>query len=297
MKTTLTTTLFILITTSALFGQRTALFDHHEKLVTVASEAYYVRQVGSIEDTIFVVADSYTSGQRKYVGLTHEPDLALEEFNYPKEGEYFTYNDSNKVVKLELYSQGKKQGDQYSFKEDGSISAWSYYKDDQVYYHSLYYDSGAIEDSISYDYSQEKVRMQRLCYHRNGQPERIELLEDDELIESTCYNDKGEEKAYVPYEEMPEFPGGVEGLQKYLAKALRYPNAAQKRGIQGRVYVQFVVDVNGRVENVKILRSVHPDLDEESLRVVNKMPDWKPGKRKGISVRVSYTVPLAFKLT
>ncbi len=296
MKTTLTTALFILITTSAIYGQETALFDHHKKLVTEASQAYYVRQISSIKDTIFVVADSYISGQRAFVGLTHEPDSALEKFNYTKEGAYYTYNDSNKVIKYELYSQGKKQGDQYSFKDDGSLSTWSYYKDDQIYHHSLYYDSGAIEDSISYDYSGEKIRMQRLCYHPNGQPERIELLEDDELIESTCYNAKGEEKAYVPYEEMPEFPGGVEALQNYLAKTLRYPIEAQEQGVQGMVYVQFVIDTNGRVDDVKILRGVHPDLDKESLRVVKKMPDWKPGTRKGNLVRVSYTAPLAFVL-
>ncbi|MCA1744929.1 MAG: energy transducer TonB, partial [Bacteroidales bacterium] len=74
------------------------------------------------------------------------------------------------------------------------------------------------------------------------------------------------------------------------------PDNAQKRAIEGRVYVKFQIDTEGQVGNVEILRSVHPDLDKEALRVVNRMPDWKPGKRKGLPVRVSYTVPLAFKL-
>lgn len=297
MKTTLTTTLLFLITTLGTQAQRSVFFNLGKEVVEESSEAFYIRQIASMEDSLYLVADSYFYGRRAFVGFTHDPKKAYKEFDYCKEGQYFTYNDSNRVEKLETFIQGKQQGDQFRYNVDGSVKSWTYCQDDQPYFYVSFYESGAIEDSLSYDYSGEKVRMQRYCYHLNGQPERIELLEDDELIESICFNDKGQEIPYVPYQEMPEFPGGESGLQNFLSRTLRYPLQAEKRGVQGRVYVKFIVDDQGRVSNAEVLRSVHPDLDEEALRVVNKMPVWKPGKRKGVPVRVSYTVPMGFILT
>jgi periplasmic protein TonB len=101
---------------------------------------------------------------------------------------------------------------------------------------------------------------------------------------------------FMIVEEMPEFPGGQEALQKYLASSVRYPVIAQENGIQGRVYVQFVIDQTGQVTNALVLRGVDPSLDREALRVVQAMPKWKPGKQRNRAVRVSYTVPINFVL-
>lgn len=106
--------------------------------------------------------------------------------------------------------------------------------------------------------------------------------------------DEGE--IFMIVEEMPEFPGGSEALQKYLAQSVRYPVIAQENGIQGRVYIQFVINQNGEVTNADILRGVDPSLDREALRVVEAMPKWKPGKQRNRPVRVSYTVPINFVL-
>lgn len=106
--------------------------------------------------------------------------------------------------------------------------------------------------------------------------------------------DEGE--IFMIVEEMPEFPGGTEALQKYLSQSVRYPVIAQENGIQGRVYIQFVINQNGEVTNATILRGVDPSLDREALRVVEAMPKWKPGKQRNRPVRVSYTVPINFVL-
>ena len=106
-----------------------------------------------------------------------------------------------------------------------------------------------------------------------------------------------EEEVFVVVEEMPEFPGGGElALRKYLAKAIVYPVIAQENGIQGKVFVNFVVNKDGSVSNVKVARGVDPSIDAEAVRVVSSMPKWKPGKQRGAPVRVSYTVPISFKL-
>ncbi|WP_372947809.1 energy transducer TonB [Mariniphaga sp.] len=97
-------------------------------------------------------------------------------------------------------------------------------------------------------------------------------------------------------EDMPEFPGGELALRQYIANAIKYPVIAQENGIQGRVYVTFVVNTDGSIADARIARGVDPSLDKEALRVVNTLPKWKPGKQRGKPVRVSYTVPINFVL-
>lgn len=99
---------------------------------------------------------------------------------------------------------------------------------------------------------------------------------------------------YFITEEMPEFPGGIENLRLFVAKNINYPAEAQELAIQGKVYVSFVILEDGSIVNVKIVRSVHPALDAEAIRVVQSMPRWKPGRQGGKSVRVSYTIPINF---
>lgn len=97
-------------------------------------------------------------------------------------------------------------------------------------------------------------------------------------------------------EEMPEFPGGEAALRQFIAQSVKYPVIAQENGIQGRVYVTFVVDADGGISDPRVARGVDPSLDKEALRVVSMLPKWKPGKQRGKPVRVSYTVPINFQL-
>ena len=106
-----------------------------------------------------------------------------------------------------------------------------------------------------------------------------------------------EEVVFVVVEDMPEFPGGQQALFKYLSDNVKYPVIAQENGIQGRVICQFVVNKDGNIVDVEVVRSGgDPSLDKEALRVVKSMPKWKPGKQRGKAVRVKYTVPVNFRL-
>lgn len=104
-------------------------------------------------------------------------------------------------------------------------------------------------------------------------------------------------RVYDAVEEMPAFPGGQAAFMNYLSSNMKYPKDCQEAGIQGRVVVQFVIGKDGRIMNARVIKSVHPSLDKEALRVVNSMPRWTPGKQKGKPVSVTYTVPLMFRLT
>ena len=103
-------------------------------------------------------------------------------------------------------------------------------------------------------------------------------------------------KVFDVVEEMPSFPGGQGALMAFLSSNIKYPVVAQENGVQGRVIVGFVVEKDGSITDVKVMRSVDPSLDREAQRVVKAMPKWKPGKQNGSAVRVKYTVPVVFRL-
>jgi protein TonB len=103
-----------------------------------------------------------------------------------------------------------------------------------------------------------------------------------------------EEPLFVVVEDMPEFPGGQEGLQNYMQEHVVYPEIAKKDKIQGTVFINFTIAKDGNVKDAQVLRGVHPELDKEALRVINEMPKWKPGMQKGKPVNVSYNLPVRF---
>ena len=105
-----------------------------------------------------------------------------------------------------------------------------------------------------------------------------------------------EQEIFQIVEEMPSFPGGEQKLMEHIAKNIKYPQIARETGVQGRVFVGFVVEPDGSISNVKLLRGIGGGCDEEAMRVIKSLPKWKPGKQRGKAVRVSYQIPVFFKL-
>ncbi|RYF09537.1 MAG: energy transducer TonB [Flavobacteriales bacterium] len=97
-------------------------------------------------------------------------------------------------------------------------------------------------------------------------------------------------------DEYPEFAGGMKAFTKYMERNLRYPSRAQEESIQGKVFVSFVVEIDGSITDVKVLRGIGFGCDEEAMKVIKKSPLWKPGKNKGTPVRVRYNMPINFNL-
>ena len=148
------------------------------------------------------------------------------------------------------------------------------------------------------------------------QTTQIQVVEDDVEVEDIEINadvdqnevieeyvapeveeeDVVEAEVFTIVEEMPEYPGGLSKLTDYLTKNIKYPQMARESGIQGRVFVNFVVEPDGSVSNINVMRSLGGGCDEEAVRVVKNMPKWKPGKQRGKPVRVSYILPIVFTL-
>lgn len=97
-------------------------------------------------------------------------------------------------------------------------------------------------------------------------------------------------------EQMPEFEGGTEAMMNYLAKNINYPNIARENGIEGRVVLQFVVGIDGKISQIEVLKKLGWGMEEEAIRVVKSMPPWRPGKQNGKPVYVKFTLPVVFKL-
>lgn len=143
-----------------------------------------------------------------------------------------------------------------------------------------------VEDNVDIDDNMDIFDTE---FNENAAVQIVEFSDAEEEVE--------EAEIFLVVEDMPGFGDGDSNkFREYIGKNLRYPDVAAENGIQGRVYVQFVVEADGRVTNVKVVRGVDPALDKEAVRVVESSPKWKPGKQRGKPVRVSFTFHIIFVL-
>ena len=138
-----------------------------------------------------------------------------------------------------------------------------------------------IEDEIEID---AEVSQDEVLEEYDFAPAEIE---EEEIVEAEIFK---------VVEVMPEFPGGAAKMMEYIQKNMKYPMMARESDIQGRVFVNFVVEPDGSISNVAVLRGIGGGCDEEAVRVVQSMPKWNPGKQRGTAVRCAFTVPIIFKL-
>ena len=129
-----------------------------------------------------------------------------------------------------------------------------------------------------------------------GSDEGQEVLKQNQVVVEKVEEKEEETKIFEVVEQMPQFPGGDAALMQYLSSHIKYPVVAEENGIQGRVVCTFVVERNGSITDVRVVKSVDPSLDKEAVRVIKGMPSWIPGKQNGSAVRVKYTVPVTFRL-
>ncbi|UKK47774.1 energy transducer TonB [Prevotella sp. E9-3] len=186
-----------------------------------------------------------------------------------------------------------------------------------------------IGENIKYPVHAEEVGMEgrvvcSFIIEKDGSVSNVEVVESaDSLLDSEALrvmnllsewtpgrNEKGEavrvrykvpvkfelDGAHEDIEQMAEFPGGLEAFVTFISENVKYPPECEEKGIEGRVLIDIVIDENGNVTDVKVKKSVDPQLDAEALRVVKLMPKWNPGMDKGKPIKVNYTVPFTFRL-
>ena len=143
--------------------------------------------------------------------------------------------------------------------------------------------------------AQSDVAIGAIDYDK-GSDEAEHVLKVNEKVVDEVPPKVEETKVFDVVEQMPQFKGGDAALMEYLNKNIKYPVIAEENGIQGRVVTTFVVERDGSITDVKVIKSVDPSLDKEAVRVVKSMPKWNPGKQNGSAVRVKFTLPVTFRL-
>ncbi len=223
------------------------------------------------------------------------PNL-VNDFNKKIKNHYFFNNKSNNnewdIVFKPANTEGKGGGNivipiskhglsfSYNITANGSI----YIKIDNV---------KMKEEKITWQTNPDGVILEDLFFQLQS-----DSLKYDELVnwnpnEESVYNEVNE---IDKVDEKPSFPGGESAMKSYLNSNVKYPDVAQENGVQGRVIVESIIEKDGSMSDVKVIRSVDPSLDREALRVVKAMPKWTPAKLKGIPVRTKCTTPVVFRL-
>ncbi|BDD11302.1 protein TonB [Fulvitalea axinellae] len=126
----------------------------------------------------------------------------------------------------------------------------------------------------------------------------VEITEETE-VEEVVFEEPAEEEAeeiFTIVEDQPEYPGGLKAFYKQVGKKLKYPSQARRMGVEGKVYVQFVVDKDGTLTEITVAKGIGAGCDEEAIRVLKTLPKWKPGKQRGRAVKVRMVIPIHFKL-
>ena len=207
--------------------------------------------------------------------------------------------DSAMLIKRGYYNSvfhpRKVQGQLISYYPNGKRKGVQTYQDGVLHGLDLeWHDNDSLRHSIGY--KQGKYDGELKTYYKSGKLKREELYKAGEQQYGNCYAEDGTETAFVPYREMPEFPGGESALLRYLGQNIRYPASSQRNRESGVVVINFIVNKYGGINKPQVIGSVSRDLDNEALRVVSKMSGWKPGTFEGEKVDVLYTLPVRFTI-
>lgn len=190
--------------------------------------------------------------------------------------------DTSQAKELEFYKTGKiKSKTQYSNftqkKQHGKYKKWD--------------ENGQLREVI--DYNNGKIHGWVLTYYDNGNAKRIDSFENDEFIQGSCLKYLGGDTTFYEFMENAEFPGD---LYEYLGKNIIYPKYEKNNGIEGKVVVEFIINRDGTISDIKINESGGENFDEAAINVIQSMPNWKAGRRDGEPVRLRYTLPIQFNL-
>lgn len=266
MKRTIVTSIIFILLAISVQGQQmtdTLFLDEKRNECSRENSTYY-RIKTSTRDGYFQ-KDYYKSGQLKKEGF-----YVIGETKIP-DGLVRYYFENGNIRKEINYSKGEYDGECRTF-----------------------YPSGKLH--YSEQYSLDLLHGKIMVYFENGNLKREETYLDNSLMVSACYKTDGSLDIYTPFRQLPEYIGGEAARIQFLNDNIIYPKKARRNNIMGVVYLSFNLSKEGEVEEVEILRGVHPVLDAEAIRVVKKIPNWKPCKIDGENVRIQFNMPIKFTL-
>ncbi|MGV3630369.1 MAG: TonB family protein [Bacteroidota bacterium] len=259
--------IFILLLSSwgfQLSAQSDTAYFNKSWVICSKKEAHFYRLV-SKQDSLLFVRDYFISGQIQMTGLY----VSLNP--HYREGHFTFYHKSGRISSEGAYQHNEKTG------------IWKYYD-------SL----GKIK--FSENFLKGKRQGETLLYYPEGSVKRKEIYVDGKLSTGNCYTRSGQDTTYFAQSEEASFIGGQEALNSYIQENMRYPMGAVLRGIEGKVYVRFMINSNGQVKKIKIIKSAHRIFNSEVIRLFKQMPPWNPAKEEGVPVNFYVQMPINFTL-
>ena len=228
-------------------------------------EAKFIRKANKEEDKTWKIQDYYLDEKLQMVG--HYKTYSLRE----KIGEFIFYYSDGTIKNRGNYEDGKKDGIWYEYYEDGKLKA-------------------------IFEYSKGKYNGHVKTFWENDSLKRQDLYENGKFISGECYNSTGEIIEYYKYFQEPEFPNGKESLLEYFKDNSKYPSSDKSKKNNGKAYLKFVVLKDGTIEQIKVTRSTHKELEEEAIRLIKLMPKWKPAQIEGEIVDALVRLSINFSI-
>ena len=297
-----------LISVTCLLGQEKEFFDKDDKKSTENQAAYYRIATRNEEGRLSGLVKEY------YLNDKIRKVTEYEEGN--REGRELSYYPNGQQETELRFEKGRQVGPSQSWYANGQLKEMGtteVREKQDVYRIEAYYDStGKVlvdhgnGDYVSFheeggifrkgNYTDGYQQGQWLEYDSDGTLNFSEKFDRGELIEGIRYEKDGSTSTYTILEQMPEYVGGQPALMNYLASQISYPRKSRRQGIQGTVFVNFIVAKTGQIVEVAVVKGIGEECDAEAVRVISKMPPWKPGFQRGKAVPVRYTLPIKFKL-
>ncbi len=279
--------------------------------VSTKDSADFIRRVMSpdsaIDKNLFQVVDYYLNGKLKMMAMSTKGA-----FNVNLQGNYIEFYPNGHKKLICNYQDGHREGAVIESYPNGKVYLTGNYQHGRLKLVSCndstgnvlaengkgkwlkfradcktLYEEGEVANGIENGdwkgYPNDSVYY--VCRYING-----------EMISGITYDKKGNQYKFTSFEMLPEFKGGIEAFMNFIAKNLHYPSDARDSGIQGRVIITFVVERDGTLNDIKVIRGLSQSIDNESIRIIKLSPPWQPGIQNGAPVRVQYSVPIAFSL-
>ena len=308
--------------------QNIYFLKNNGKYVTLRDSADFIRVIQEPDSgmTDFALAEAYLNGKPKTRGYVSkfEPELVYE-------GQVLRYRDDGSKESVTLYNKGQQTGKTFYFFKNGKVSKVLNYDSLEIYFPKikpLPYGSDFLPFRLEY---QEDSTGNVLVEGGKGHlKQKIKVFKDEEAIEEGDYRNglkegiwtetgtsgnywakdtfkqgnlvsgqrfkDGQTYTYTVESQVPVFKGGMEQFYRFLARKIRYPLDAQREKISGKVFLSFVVEKDGSLSDINVVRSVFPSIDEEAVKVLKQSPNWIPGIHRGLPIRVKYNLPIAFAL-
>ncbi|MDF2434406.1 MAG: hypothetical protein JWP44_4037 [Mucilaginibacter sp.] len=304
------------------FAQRHNVYflKNNGKYVDVRDSADYIRMVSEPDtgSVLYNVAEYYLNGNRKLIGKSSKIDPPRYE------GQCASFYKNGTRSRLDNYKDGLNIGDEYEFYPSGKLYLVREYPDNNNLYNDLNgnylikteYDSVGtvmVEDGNGhckeYDAEFKNIIEEGNLksgkrdgvwkgYFKNVQTNFTENYKNGILIDGTATFADGKTGLYTKFRgSSPQFKSGLDAFYRYLGNQINYPTEERKKNIQGVVAITFVVEKNGKIADIKVVKSVSPGIDNEAVRVIENSPTWVPGTMFGQTARVVYSVPINFALT